>query len=569
MKMTIGIKLCIGFVTLLLMITIIGWMGISNMGKVNLIFEDMAMDEFPSMQQALTVQSLVNENYSLLLEHISSTDVSEMEKIEGEFDENSHNISALLAQYEKNISDPDEQEVFEDLGTKREHFLTLKKEIMVYSKQGKKQQVIQLMDELHAAILGFKESNEQLVDFNRDSVQEKETVVRQVYYSGIRNNLILLVVAILIGGATAFYLTRLISSSLKQVSLAMKRVANGDLTVEEIKVKSKDEIGTVVLSLNQMVKDLATTIGSVQDSSTQVAAQSEELSASAEQSTQAAETIAQISLESAKGAERQLQTVTDVTSSIEEMSLGIQQIARESEEMLAIAENASTLVKKGANTVQVVTSQMKEIHQSVDETTHIIMSLGERSNEIGRATDLITDLSNQTNLLALNAAIEAARAGEQGKGFAVVAAEVRKLAEESKRSAEQIALIVESIQHETNRSILSMNEGNNKVKQGLTYTEEVNGTFTQIKDTVSGVSKKVEGVSAAIEQISAVSNELVLSVEQVQQVAVNAQKSGQKSSASTEEQLAAMEEISSSAQHLSHLAENLQGVVGRFTFISK
>lgn len=215
--------------------------------------------------------------------------------------------------------------------------------------------------------------------------------------------------------------------------------------------------------------------------------------------------------------------------------------------------------------VEKVVQQMEAIHESVKDASYMIESLGHRSDEISKIVGMITSIADQTNLLALNAAIEAARAGEHGKGFAVVADEVRKLAEESKKSAEQISSMIGVIQDETNKAVELMAAGNKKTASGMLQTQEVNDAFIQITGSVGNVSEKVQDVSTAVEQLSVSSAHIVQAVLQVKHFLIESMAASQESSAATEQQLAAMEEIASSSESLSHLSEELQALVRKFT----
>lgn len=376
--------------------------------------------------------------------------------------------------------------------------------------------------------------------------------------------IILSVITFILGILIAIVMGQMISKPIKKISEVMKLVAMGDLSVEPIKVKSKDELGELSNSFNKMVHDLSSVVRQVSDSSMQVAASSEQLTASAQQSTSAAEQVTRVITESAEGTEQQLRTFNEMSASVKEMAIGMDQIAEASEVMLQSSEETRTLASKGADSIANVVSQMNEIHVSVEEAAKLIHTLGKRSDEIRRITDIITGIAEQTNLLALNAAIEAARAGEQGKGFAVVADEVRKLAEESSKSSDQISKMIAVIQEETKKAVLSMELGNEKVNTGLTYTAEANESFTKISESIGNVTGKVADVSASVEEIQAITTQMVSAVVKAREVSEQVAAGSQENAAASEEQLATMEEITSSAESLSNLADELQVVVSRF-----
>ncbi|PKR86233.1 methyl-accepting chemotaxis protein [Heyndrickxia camelliae] len=401
-----------------------------------------------------------------------------------------------------------------------------------------------------------KHQEDELLKVNSETTVHVKNVQALLIIITVATFIIAIIIEMIIG--------RMISNPIKKVSDAMKVVAMGDLSIKQVKVKSKDELGELSDSFNKMVQDLSAVVHQVSDSSVQVAASSEQLTASAQQSTSAAEQVTRVITENAEGTEQQLRTFNEMTDSIKEMAVGMDQIADASEEMLHSSEETRNLSRKGTESIANVVSQMKEIHLSVNEAVKTIHTLAKRSDEIRKITDLITGIAEQTNLLALNAAIEAARAGEQGKGFAVVADEVRKLAEESSKSSEQISIMISTIQEETKKAVLSMESGNEKVNTGLTYTTEANESFTRIAESIGKVTGKAEDVSASVEEIQAMASQIVDAVEKARKVSEQVAAGSQENAAASEEQLATMEEITSSAESLSNLADELQVVISKF-----
>lgn len=207
---------------------------------------------------------------------------------------------------------------------------------------------------------------------------------------------------------------------------------------------------------------------------------------------------------------------------------------------------------------------MKSINNNVVTLAESIATLENRINQIGDITMVISDISSQTNLLALNAAIEAARAGEQGKGFAVVADEVRKLAEQTAGSAEQITGLISQIQIDSKNTSLSMTTAANDVDAGITIVQDAGESFHRIEHSVQELVILVEEVSQSLDQLKEHTNTINGSILEVNSMASEAAASTENVSAATEEQVASMQEIAASSTSLAQLASDLQDKIKQF-----
>ncbi|WP_051330855.1 methyl-accepting chemotaxis protein [Aneurinibacillus terranovensis] len=364
-------------------------------------------------------------------------------------------------------------------------------------------------------------------------------------------------------GFVLFYSRRNIAKPIIEIQGTMKEIALGNLKHVFTSTR-KDEIGQMFNHLNQMSSSLRELIGKISANSEQVAASAEELLASAEQTGKATEQIASTIQEVAVGTDKQTKSVEKSSQTIGELAVSVQKIADNAQHVSASASDTLERAEEGAKNIQLAIKQMNAINHTVTGLSEVVQTLGERSNEISQIVQVITDISSQTNLLALNAAIEAARAGEHGKGFAVVADEVRKLAEQSSNSAQQIAHLIKAIQEETNKTVRSMDHATKEVVEGIGVVNLAGESFEQIQNSVNDVATQIEQVSSAVQQISAATEGVVHSIALISEVAEVTSSETHNVSAATEEQLASMEEISSSASSLAKMAEELQEAIGKF-----
>lgn len=373
----------------------------------------------------------------------------------------------------------------------------------------------------------------------------------------------IIIIMLLVSGVI-WFVARQLTKPLNGLVKYATEIAQGNLAVNAIDIKSNDEIGQLAAAFNDMTEKLRTLVRKIAQTTEQVAASSEELTASAEQSSLAANQVAVSITDVAQGSEKQLQVVNETSKIVEQMAAGIERVAENTNHVAATSNETANAAKDGNKAIEIAIRQMKNIEVTVENSAHVVAKLGERSKEIGQIVDTISGIAGQTNLLALNAAIEAARAGEQGRGFAVVAEEVRKLAEQSREAAKQIAGLIGEIQADTDKAVSAMDTGTREVKVGTDVVNNANLKFNQITALVEKVSEQGQGISAAMHQMTSGSQQMVLYIKQLDAIAKDTAEQTQTVSAATEEQSASTEEIAASSHALANMAEELQVAVRNF-----
>ncbi|YCI22804.1 methyl-accepting chemotaxis protein [Paenibacillus sp. Z3-2] len=378
--------------------------------------------------------------------------------------------------------------------------------------------------------------------------------------------LIVMAVAVVLGSIIVSIISGRLTKPILMVAKRLKSVADGDLTVEEVKMKSKDEIGELSQDFNHMIKNMRTLISQVDLSTKQVASSSKELTLGAEHTSQATENITISIQESAAGAQEQQMMLQRTTNSLEEISIGIQRIAESSSTIADSSVDAMELANIGGTAVEHTAKQMNLINKSVNETDVVMRMLDERSLQIGTMLHAITDIAKQTNLLALNASIEAARAGEEGRGFSVVAAEVRKLAEQSNQSSGQISTLIQDMRTDIEQSLKTLNRVKQDVDSGIQIANETEQQFNKIVGSTNFIAQQTEELASVTQQITASVQEITAGQEQVSNLALQAADNSQNIAASSEEQLASMEQITSLATTLSDMSQKLERLTIQFKY---
>ncbi|MBO8173428.1 MAG: methyl-accepting chemotaxis protein [Bacillaceae bacterium] len=282
-------------------------------------------------------------------------------------------------------------------------------------------------------------------------------------------------------------------------------------------------------------------------------------------SKQSSQEISNVINEIASGSENQAQSTQDASRAMSEMASGIQKIAESASVVAERSQSTVSEVKKGDSSIQQTMAQMDSIHRSVNSIARTIENLDDKSKEIGRILQVITDITEQTNLLALNAAIEAARAGEHGKGFAVVADEVRKLAEQSNASAGEISQIIEDIQVGTDEAKQAMNQGIIEVDNGIQNVKQTGDVLKSILAYAEEVAAQIEEISAISQQMSASSEEISASVDEMSTIAKTSNEQSKSVVTFTDEQMASIEEIKHVSESLQNMSYELEELVKKFS----
>ena len=439
-----------------------------------------------------------------------------------------------------------------------------------------------------------------LTAFNEAEAAQASRDINSTYNSSRTETIVLLAVTLLLGLGVAFLVSRSIKRNVdvvldRLVSLRDRCVASvrdglqafavGDLTrryepvTAPINNPSKDELGQVAAAVNglrdgvsaaleaynQTAQSLTDTITQVAQTAGSVGSSSKEMAATSEETGRATGEIASAVGDVATGAERQVRMIEDARTAAEEVARAVAESAENASETAAVAVQARQFAQDGVTAADQANLVMVSVSESSVSTSEAIGGLADKSEQIGAIVNTITGIAEQTNLLALNAAIEAARAGEQGRGFAVVAEEVRKLAEDSSRAAQEISGLIGAIQTETAKAVSVVQDGARRTQEGTEVVHQTREAFVKIGGSVDDITARIEQIAAVSAQIAASATSMQESIGEVAAVAEQSSASTEQVSASTQETSASAQEIAASAQALSGNADQLNALVAQFT----
>lgn len=315
------------------------------------------------------------------------------------------------------------------------------------------------------------------------------------------------------------------------------------------------------------MEKLRFSISGVKESSGEVSNLSNTLTNNSKEMSVAANEVSTAIGEIANGAMDQTRQLLDITKQLDMFNDELNDIHDKISNVNISSKKAEDKAVLGKSFIGSLTKSVNDVKQSFTLVTNKINGLGSTVSEIGKITDSINEISEQTNLLALNAAIEAARAGEQGKGFAVVADEVRKLAEESSKSASEIMNLINLVSGETKEVIVTSNGMNDLISEQAQVIEKTIESFDNILKSVQDITPVVDETYNSVKNAIKAKDIVVGKVEGVASVAEEVSASTEEISASAEEMVASIEEVSGVAVQLDKSVETLVDKIDGFKVI--
>ncbi|MEC5398470.1 methyl-accepting chemotaxis protein [Uliginosibacterium sp. H1] len=324
--------------------------------------------------------------------------------------------------------------------------------------------------------------------------------------AGIRNRLTavcagLLALAALLGGAGGWVVSRQVRVPLARMQSAIQEIERSGRIGVRMTVGSQDEIGATSQAINRLLEGMCTVIGGANRDSEQLVVAARTLHVAAEKVTEASG--------------QQAGAAHATAAAIDELTTSIAHVAERAHSVEEVAGHAAGTASRNVEAAQQTAAQITEVAEAIQRSAELVVSLNQRSDEIGGIVQVIKEIADQTSLLALNAAIEAARAGEEGRGFAVVADEVRKLAERTTAATVDIQSRIEGVQRDTGVAADDMHAASAAMAAGVSSTARVVDGLREIEQLSRESARHTADIALAIKEQSAASQDITRHVERI------------------------------------------------------
>ena len=387
------------------------------------------------------------------------------------------------------------------------------------------------------------------------------------FYSSLRMTVLVSVLIEALCIALAIFFSNKLATPIAHVTNRLATLAQGDFrhnAALETKISSTDEIGRMSQALDTLQHNVRQMMKQAIDAAEKITTAVAQLNESADQSATVSSQVASSMSKVADSCNEQFAEMDRTKAQIGTLEQHMSAFAGNLSQTVDAVDGTNRAAAQGATRVNEAVLQMQRIAESVSRSAEVITVLGEESDKIGTIVDAIAAIAEQTNLLALNAAIEAARAGENGRGFAVVAEEVRKLAEQSSTSADEITALITSIQEKAQNAVEVMQEGASQAQGGTEAVDAAGRTFKEIASMVEHVASESSAMGSRVHELEQSTHSIRDSAESMNKMSRSVAAESQTVSAATQEQTAAVQQIAAASRSLNEMSQAMHAAISKF-----
>ena len=537
-KLSIAHRIMLLIAASVISLLLVGYNGLSVGNKGADSIKKIDQDSLASIQLLGDARQAFTITRVAVYAHIFAANEDAKANAEKSLQEQFDKTVKLLKDYDKLVNDAEDKKLLDaDFANMKAYADSVMLRLIPLSRTNdaegiRKEIATELVPISLKTIQGFDDH----VEFNRKIAEATTQDALASAERGLKISLATILAALLIVGTVGMILAREIRFRMNRFRDAISHVnASLDFT-SRLSISRMDELGLSADAFNKLLDRLQGNLKSIADGALSVAT--------------AANAMATTANQVATASHQQSEAASNMAATVEQMTVSINHVADRSQEANRLSSESGQLAVSGEQIIGQTADDIHDIAATVDQAAGLIHGLEQHSQQIANVVQVIKEIADQTNLLALNAAIEAARAGEQGRGFAVVADEVRKLAERTSASTQEIAATIDTMRSGAANAVTSMHGVVAKVAQGVERAQQANESIKQIGQSSRNAVGMVEEISEAIREQGSATNNIATQVERIAQM--------------SEESSVAAGNSAESAQQLDRLATDMQHVVAAY-----
>ena len=577
--MKLSMKIAVSMGALAALMAVLGLYLLMQMSKVNDVATVLSQRQIPLVEMIGTINNAASEYRLAEAMHIYATDPAQMSNYEKAQQKWTGIIAEGIKKIERLIVSPGTREFFQTYLAARQNYRNVSKQVLELSRELRTEQAVALL--LGESLKDYDMMSTALdntITAIKKNVNESDAVADRMYDNSRLTGIILITAAILIGVILTLLLVRNTIRQLGkdpgELNAIAHRVVDGDYNVDD-GGKKMGVYGAIVDMVNALKTHIENARRESENAREQSAKaqeamrQAEAASREAQGKTQAmlaaadrleqvgnvvssasSELSAQIE-QSDRGAAESAQRLSEAATAMNEMNATVQEVAKNAGSASTASADTKEKAEAGAQVVEKAVRSIEQVHQMSLDLKDDMTQLNEHAQDITRIMGVISDIADQTNLLALNAAIEAARAGEAGRGFAVVADEVRKLAEKTMASTQDVGNAIKAIQESTAKSMTGVDNAVERISEANELASQSGAALEEIVATVEATGDQVNAIATASEEQSAASEEINQSIVQVNDMS-------RQTAEAMAEAAKAVSDLAAQAQGLTNLIQELK-----------
>lgn len=535
--MKIGVRLILMLVLAIGGLLIVGGVGLTAFQSANHAVKAMTDDTIPSIQAMNDIGNAYRDLRSLLLSHILEGDPEAKKGFGKKISDSKDFAKKVIDGYASIVSDGDDTANYDNLKKSYAAYISAFDQALAKSTEMNSVDAIsdlygKVTPAAQALELALKKSTEHNTKMQELAGQQ----VNAVYVRSLTIFAVVILIVISLLTIFGYTLYRAVKYPLAVMEQTVERIGRDLDFTQRVPISSRDEVGATVTAFNRLLdslqasfREIAHGIGGVSGQANVMADAAQQMSSSAAAASESAANMA---------------------ATMEEVTISIKHVVARANEADTVSRRSGVVAGEGEGVIRGTVDEINAISSTVDEASKQINVLAEGTTTITAVVNVIREVAEQTNLLALNAAIEAARAGEQGRGFAVVADEVRKLAERTSASTQEISKLISTIKTGASGAVTSMKDVVGRVEQGVLKAQRAGDSIDQIRLGAGQVVTMVGDITQAIQEQSTASTHIATQVKRIAHM--------------SEEASGAANHTASAAEVLQSLANQMQSVVARY-----